>query len=202
MNTRLFPTIFNIVFAVALCAIALPASAGLDIEEGKWRLELNTDFGVHQGSRDRSGDFGFNAVVEYEVPATSRTTLGLRLMPLFLYTQDDTREHDFLSRVFDEQRHEDGGSVYGAGLGLAGRIYQIKDEYRGWYGELAFTTLVHEDTFNGNSSNLNFMTGLGVGYQFKSDWHVQFHYQHISNASLGNRNSGTNTLGLGIGYRF
>lgn len=202
MKVQMIPSFVLSVAALALCTLCTPAGAELDLKEGQWRLELNTDFGIYQGTRDRSGDFGLNGVVEYEVPATSRTTLGLRLMPLFLYTQDDARDRDFLGRVLAGQRHENGDSVYGAGLGLSGRIYQVKDEYRGWYGELAATMLVNENSFNGNSSNLNFLTSFGIGYQFKSDWHAQVHYQHISNASLGSRNSGANTVGLGIGYRF
>ncbi len=193
---------------VGCCAVVLgmlvasaPAHAGLDFEEGMWRLELNSDFGVHQGSKDRSGDFGVIGFVDYEVPATSRATLGLRLMPLFVYTQDEEQDHHRFRDWFHDKDNNDD-TVWGAGLGLVGRIYQVKDEYRGWYGEVGVTALVHDNEFAGNNSNLNFLSTFGVGYQFKSDWHVQAHYQHISNASLGSRNSGANTLGIGIGYRF
>jgi len=191
---------------LALAAAALilggePASAELRLDEGMWRVELNSDFGVHQGSRDRSGDFSVNGIVEYEIPATSRATLGLRLMPLFVYNQDEEKDYRVFRSVFKDEGY-DGDTVWGGGVGVAGRIYQVKDEYRGWYGEASVTALVHSNEFVGNSSNLNFITGLGVGYQFKADWHVQMHYQHISNASLGSDNSGANALGLGIGYRF
>lgn len=199
---RMNRCVFAVGLAMAVFVFCGPASAGLDLDAGMWRLELNNDFGVHQGSRDRSGDYSLNAVVEYEVPATSRTTLGLRLMPLFLYAQDDNRESNLLERWFDDDNYEDGDTVFGAGVGLSARIYQVKDEYRGLFGEVSVTALGHAGEFNGNNSNLNFMTALGVGYQFKSDWHVQVHYQHISNGSLGSRNSGANTLGIGIGYRF
>jgi hypothetical protein len=189
------------IVAIGSFLLAMPAHAGLDLEEGMWRLELNNDFGVHQGSRDRAGDYSLSGSVDYEVPATSRTTLSLRLMPLFLYTQnDDGDERRRLLRRFDNQ--DNGDTVWGAGLGIVGRIYQVKDEYRGWYGEVGATALGHNNEFAGNTSNLNFITTLGVGYQFKSDWHVQLHYQHISNASLGSRNAGANSLGVGIGYRF
>lgn len=183
---------------VVLCG---PASADLDFDQGKWRLELNTDFGVHQGSQDRSGDWSVNGIVEYEVPATSRITLGLRLMPLFVYEQDNNRDNNRFRGIFDDNR-DDGNTVFGGGIGLGTRIYQVKDEYRGWFGEASVTALLHDNEFAANSSNLNFVSTFGVGYQFKSDWHLQVHYQHISNASLGSRNSGANTLGLGIGYRF
>lgn len=171
------------------------------MEEGMWRLELNNDFGVHQGSRDRSGDYSFNGIVEYEVPATPRTTLGLRLMPLFVYTQDDENDHRIFDRIFEDNDDTDD-TVWGGGFGLGGRIYSVKDEYRGWFGEIGVTALLHSNEFNGNNSNINFISAFGVGYQFKSDWHVQVHYQHISNASLGSENSGANSLGLGLGYRF
>lgn len=193
---------FFAIWLVSLCLCSLPANAALDIESGHWRLELNNDFGIHQGSRDRSSDYSANLVVEYEVPVTGRATLGLRLMPLFIYSQDDERDAELLHRWLADDRYEDGGSVFGAGVGIVGRIYQVKDEYRGFFGELAVSALLHENEFNGNNSNLNFLTSIGVGYQFKSDWHIQLHYQHISNASIGSRNAGTNTVGIGVGYRF
>ncbi len=179
------------------------AHGGLQIEDGMWRTELNSDFGVHQGSRNRSGDVSVSGFVDYEVPATPHTTLSLRLMPLFVYTQDGGEdEHRWFRGVFHDDGDDDDDTVWGAGLGVVGRVYQVKDEYRGWYGEAGVTAFLHDNEFVGNNSNLNFLTTFGVGYQFKSDWHIQLHYQHISNASLGSRNSGANSLGLGIGYRF
>lgn len=191
-----------IVAGGALLLYATPASAGLDLSEGMWRLEFNNDFGVHQGSQDRSGDYSVNGIVEYEVPATPRTTLGLRMMPLFVYSQDGDDDYRRFRKVFEDDNDDDGGTVWGGGFGLAGRVYQVKDEYRGWYGEASVSTLLHSNEFNGNNSNINFVTGFGVGYQFKSDWHLQLHYQHISNGSLGTKNSGANSLGIGVGYRF
>lgn len=187
----------------ALAALIVCANAGADLnlKEGRWRLELNQDFGVYQGSRDRSGDYSVNGTVEYEVPAGSRLTLGLRLMPLFAYTQNSDRGNRLFRHAF-KRGGEDGDTVWGGGLGLGIRIYQIKDEYRGWFGEAGVTALAHDNKFIANSSNLNFVNTLGVGYQFQNDWHVQFHYQHISNASLGKRNAGANSLGFGLGYRF
>ncbi len=192
--------VFFAAFGVSvLCA---PVHAGLQLDEGMWRLEINNDFGVYQGSRDRSGDYGLTGFVDYEVPASSRITLGLRLMPLFVYTQDGEDEDYRILRNLFHDRRENNDTVWGAGLGPVGRIYQVKDAYRGWYGEIGVVAFVHGNKFAGNSSNLNFLSTFGVGYQFKSDWHIQAHYQHISNGSLGRRNSGANTLGIGIGYRF
>lgn len=180
---------------------ATSAHAELALDQGKWRLELNTNFGVHQGSRDRSGDFSLIGLVDYEVPANARMTLSLRLMPLFVYTQDGGEDGDWLGDLFHNNDRNDD-TVWGAGVGVVGRIYQKKDVYEGWYGEAGVTAMFHNNEFVGNNSNLNFLTTLGVGYQFKNDWHLQLHYQHISNGSLGSRNSGANTLGIGLGYRF
>lgn len=199
MNSRL---IAAAALAVAgLVCWSAPAGADLNFKDGMWRVEVNNDFGVHQGSRDRSGDYSINGIVEYEIPATSRVTLGLRLMPLFIYNQDEEKDYRVFRRVFDDNGY-DGDTVWGGGFGIGGRIYQVKDEYRGWFAEAGVNALLHANEFNGNNSNLNFISGIGVGYQFKSDWHVQLHYQHISNASLGSENSGANSLGLGLGYRF
>ena len=54
----------------------------------------------------------------------------------------------------------------------------------------------------GNSSNVNFLIGLGLGYKFKSNWHTVLKYEHVSNSSLGERNAGANSLGFGFGYSF
>lgn len=199
MNSRLFGAAVLAAASVVFCSA--PARADLNLKDGMWRVEVNNDFGVHQGSRDRSGDYSINGIVEYEIPATPRATLGLRLMPLFIYNQDEERDHRVFRRIFDDKGY-DGDTVWGGGFGIGGRVYQVKNEYRGWFGEASVTALFHVNEFNGNNSNLNFVSGFGVGYQFKSDWHVQMHYQHISNASLGSENSGANSLGLGIGYRF
>ena len=193
----------GVVVTVAFGIMAVQAHAGLQLDEGMWRLGLNNSGGVYQGSRDRSGDYSLVGFVDYEVPATPRTTLGLRLMPLFIYTQnqDGAKDHRLLRDFFRKTTGEND-TVWGAGLGLVGRVYQVKDEYRGWYGEAGVTPFVHKNRFIANSSNLNFLITLATGYQFKSDWYIQAHYQHISNASLGRRNSGANALGIGIGYRF
>ena len=201
VKLRLGSLVFALVAAFGL--LCTQAHAGLQWKEGMWHLELNNSFGVYQGSRDRSGDYSLTGFVDYEVPASPRTTLGLRLMPLFIYTQDqDTKKGDGFLRDFFRKNNVKNDSVWGAGLGLVGRVYQKQDMYRGWFGEASATPFVHKNRFIANSSNLNFLLTLGVGYQFKSDWYIQAHYQHISNASLGRRNSGANSLGIGIGYRF
>ena len=169
---------------VMLCMVgAMSARGEIKFDEGRWRLELTGASGVHQGSRDRSGDESASLTVEYEFPAARRLTLGLRVTPLFMY---------------DDPDH----TVWGAGAGLTLRVYRVKDEYRGLYCELEESVLVHHHRISGNSSNLNFQTGAGIGYQFRNNWHVVVRYAHISNASLGKRNAGANSIGVGLGFTF
>ena len=174
-----------LVLGIALVAIgmALPAAAGLRFGEGHWRLELSGTAGINLGGESRPGDKKLHLTVEYEFPAAQRLTLGLRLTPLFYYGGAD----------------ED---VFGVGVGLSMRLYQKKESYSGLYGELHIDALGHANHFEANDSNLNFQSGVGVGYQFDSGWHLMLQYEHISNASLYDRNSGTNTIGLALGFRF
>jgi hypothetical protein len=164
--------------------LSTAANGDIRFHEGHWRLELDGALGTHSGSTDRSDDFLLTGTVDYEFPATAHTTLGLRLLPLFIHDQDK----------------ED--TVWGAGFGFTGRLYQKKDDYAGLFGEIEATAVVHSEQFVGNESNLNFMTGFGLGYQFRNKVHLVMKYRHISNAGLGDKNQGINTLGLGIGFSF
>lgn len=184
--------------AVVALVMALPAWGELDFEAGKWRLELSGLSGVHSGSTDRSGDLLVTGTVDYEFPATEHTTLGLRLMPLFLYGQDAP---DDCCWDDDNDNEYDGGTVWGAGVGLTGRLY-VKGDYRGLFFEGQANVVVHDEKVVGNSANVNFLTGVGMGYKFQCDWHVVVKYEHISNADLGDENDGANVLGLGVGYTF
>ena len=153
--------------------------------EGKIRLELTGQGGIPSGKEDRIADRYLSATVEYEVPVMSRGAVGLRLMPIFMYHQ------------------EHGDAVIGAGAGLAARIYQVKNEQRGFFGEAQGNMVWHHHRFNGNGCNLGFLTGLGVGYKFKKiDLHTILKFEHISNAGLDKDNAGVNSFGLGIGYSF
>lgn len=190
---------------VATVAVLLSgnAAAELQFNEGHWRIELSTGLGIHSGSQDRSGDVLVTGTVEYEFPATPRTTLGLRLLPLLFYVQDDANRRDWFNREdWDASRVGDGDTVFGAGAGLSFRIYARKQSYRGLFFEVAGVALGHTDKFNGNDSHFNFLTGGGVGYKFKNDFHAILKYEHISNAGFGSPNRGVNTIGLGFGYSF
>lgn len=184
------PMIFMVLFASG------SAFGELNLKEGMWRLELSGLTGVYSGSTDRGGDFTLTGAVEYEIPAGTRTTLGLRLLPLFLY---DGQEVD---REFWRCERDDADTVWGGGVGVAGRIYTKAEEYRGFFLEGTANALGHDGKIAGNSANLNFLLSIGGGYQWKCGASVAVRYEHISNAGLANDNDGANSVGLALGYRF
>ena len=179
-------------YFVALCLAlvflmaATPATAEILWNEGMWRLELSGGPGTSLGSKDRSGDFLVKGTVEYEIPATPHLSLGLRMIPLFVYEQ--------------KERGED--TVFGAGAGLGARLYSVASEYRGVFAEVNVHALGHKNRFDGNSSNVNFLTGVGLGYKFQQGWHTVLKYEHISNANLGRHNRGADIITLGLGFTF
>ena len=170
---------------VMTLSAALPALGELQCDQGRWRLELSGAMSADSGSESRQGDFTLLGAAEYEVPASSRVTLGLRLLPIFLYEPDG-----------------EGDTVAGAGVGLAARLYEMAEEHRGFFGELTVNALGHNHEIEGNGSNINFLSSIGVGYQFQSDWHVVLRFQHISNAGLDGDNAGANAIALGLGCSF
>lgn len=207
---RLITRIASIALITAIAPAAL-AEGGF--RDGRWRLQLSAQTGVASGGTDRGGDVLGLSTVEYEFPVTGHIAVGLKIHPFFAYAQDDDGFDDlfdggFVGRVkeldFDDWNddRDDGDTVFGAGFGLGTRIYQVREEQRGLFLDLGVSALFHDGEFNGNSSNINFMSGLGVGYQFKFGLSAQVHFDHISNAGLGDENSGTNVLGVGLGFRF
>jgi hypothetical protein len=166
--------------------VAPTSNAGERFKEGNWRLELSSTAGFSSRTRDRRGDVFTNLIVEYEVPLSDRFTLGLRILPAFLYAQGSGGDPSF----------------YGAGFGLAPRVYQHKEDHRGFFAEVQGHVIIHNNKLRGNTGGANFLTGAGVGYKFKNDWHTVFKIEHISNAGLASRNAGANLLGIGFGYTF
>ncbi|NLV44822.1 MAG: acyloxyacyl hydrolase [Candidatus Hydrogenedentes bacterium] len=175
---------FSIFAFVVSISLLFPLTANAGFENGSWRLELSGGPGFTVGGRDREGDYLLKGTVEYEIPTTPHLSLGLRILPLFVYGQDD------------------GDTVYGGGGGVSARLYAVKSEYRGLFAEGSAHIIGHENRIAGNSSNLNFLTGLGVGYKFAKGWHTVLKWEHISNAGLGEANSGADTVTLGFGYTF
>jgi hypothetical protein len=152
--------------------------------EGRWRAEVSGSAGLHQGDEDHGGDALVLSGVEYEIPVMSHGALGLKMTPTFLITQNG------------------GDTVWGAGAGLAVRIYQVKNEQRGPFVEGECQAMGHYPKFDGNSGSFNFLTGAGVGYKFKNDWHITAKFTHLSNAGLAHENAGFNAVNLGAGFTF
>lgn len=177
-----------LIMAVAsVLLMPLATWAGMGSADGWWQFELGGGPGLAVGSaRDRSGDILLTGFVEYELPVQTRTTVGFRFMPLFIYTQDEPETE----------------TVWGGGIGLAARFYPFSTTYRRWYGEVEGHLLGHRHKLEGNSSNIDFLIGAGIGYRFSNNWHGIVKFEHISNAGLGDQNIGANTLSGGIGYSF
>lgn len=190
----------NLIFLLAALLAANSAHA-LEFSEGRWRLELNGGPALKEGGRDRDGDYFVSGTVDYEIPATPHTTLSLRGMPLFVYEQDEV-SYDSLKQILRKHESVHDDTVIGAGLGLAGRVYQKANVYEGFFAELELLALGHSGKIEGDDSNIDFLSGIGVGYQFNSHWEALVRFEHISNGGLGEPNSGVNAVRLGVGYRF
>ena len=154
-----------------------------------WRMDLTAAMGYDSGSHTRQGDYYVTGSVEFGWAVLSRGVLGVRLYPLFLYY---------------EEADSKGNShwIYGAGAGVVGRAYLRKDVRQGWFGELGIAPIWHSRYIERNSSRVNFLSEIGVGYQFRNDWHMTLKWEHLSNANLKRLNSGVNSIALGVGYTF
>ncbi len=150
----------------------------------KIRLELGSSLRVGHDSEDSDGVLIFSNL-DIGKELSPRTTLSLRILPVFGYIQEGNVE-----------------DVVGCGLGGAFRIYFKKNQEKGFYTELQEVVCLHENKFEGNSSNVNFYSAIGLGYQFCRDWDILLRFGHISNADIKKENEGVNLLGLGIGYTF
>lgn len=199
--SRFHTTHYLRTIALLIAALMATQAHAFEFSEGRWRLELSGGPALQEGGRDRDGDYFVSGTVDYEIPATPHTTLSLRGMPLFVYEQDEV-SYDSLKEMLrkHESPHED--TVIGAGFGLAGRVYQKADVYEGFFAELELLALGHAGKIEGDDSNIDFLSGIGVGYQFNSNWEALVRFEHISNAGLATPNSGVNAVRLGVGYRF
>ena len=185
---------YHVALGVALLLGTFPALAGepaLSLKKGDtfWRAEISVTPGTFSGKTGRNGDFYFTGSVEYDWVMRERLILGLRAYPLFWY-----HEHD--------EGNGESENIEGGGIALTLRYYIKKNRFTGWYGEASSGPVVLSDYFEDNSSRVNFLNTLGIGYQFKNDWHITATWQHISNAGLGADNAGVNGFGMAIGYRF
>lgn len=163
-------------------AMAGNAFAEFDFGNGDWRLQVSGLYNFEEADSDPA-DYFVTGSVEYEFPAYPHGKLGLRLYPLFYYPS----AHD----------------VWGAGFGLSTRIYQHHKTFDGLFGEFEASTLWLSDYIECNSSRVNFLCGAGLGYKFpNSGWDISVKYAHISNCGLGDKNTGSNGIGLALGYSF
>ncbi len=177
---------FMVFMFVFMLFFIFDADAEIQWRQGFWRLEISGGPGLDNGKNNRSDDLLLKGTLEYEIPATPHFSLGLRAIPSFLYEQDGQKED----------------TVWGIGAGLGGRLYTKAGEYRGLFAEANAHVLGHKNRFGGNGSNVNFLTGLGIGYKCAGGWHTVVKWEHISNANLSDDNSGVNAITLGFGYTF
>jgi len=190
--------IFSLLISSSITPLPLVAEDKGYFNQGWWRVEAGIAAGTYSGLVSRSGDLMGTGIIEYEGPLTRRATLSLRLMPLFIYDEEsNTTEHEDGTSV-----RIGGNTLFGGGFGLAARIYSIPEEHRGFFAETGGSALFHSNRLEGNGSNINFLTGVGLGYKLINRWHAVFKYEHISNAGFSERNQSANVTGIGIGYSF
>ncbi|HOK08266.1 MAG TPA: acyloxyacyl hydrolase [Candidatus Hydrogenedens sp.] len=178
--------ILIVLFLVGISITSTTSSEEIKEEQPKnLRIRLGFENMFHAGeASDKADEIFFNPTIDIEKKVSPRTALSLRCIPAFFYIQDKNIEE-----------------VFGAGVGGTIRIY-IKKEERGFFSEIHEVILFHKNKFEGNSSNINFYSSLGIGYQFNKEWDILFQLGHISNADLKENNKGTDLMGIGIGYTF
>lgn len=150
----------------------------------KLRLELGSSMRIGHSSDETDGVL-LSSIFDVGKELSPRTTLSLRLMPFFAYIQENNVE-----------------DVAGLGVGGAFRFFFTKNQEKGFFTEIHEIVCLHEHKFEGNSSNLNFFSGIGLGYKFCPNWDMILRFGHISNANLKDDNDETNILGINVGYTF
>jgi hypothetical protein len=160
-----------------------------DFSKGRWRVEFTTTTSAIDNQwPQREKDYFFLGSIDYEWPIHSNTTFALRGSPVFL---------------FNRHRNDNYGSshIYGAAFGPALRLYEKKD-LTGLFAEIGTSALWQSDYLPGNGSKFNFISDVGIGYEFKNRVSVSVKYFHISNAGLEELNAGFDALGVSLAYTF
>ena len=180
-------TVSGLCIGVLALALAPAAFAGgVNWADGQWRVEGGVVAAFDDAGADRSNDVYAKLSFEYEASTDYRVTMGVRLYPMFLYLQDEPRE-----------------TIYGAGGGLVFRLYQREQTRDGFYVEAGSSLLVHANRFEGNGSNVNFLSEAGIGYKVPHrPMHVALKVEHISNAGLKSDNAGVNGVSLSLRLTF
>ncbi len=153
-------------------------------EDGRLRIEGQAWAGTRSGRRSRSDDVAVAGIIEKEFALGTKLAVGVRAIPLFYYDEHRTDEE-----------------IWGAGGGVSIRYYTSESQ-DGWFIEYSESLIAHSDKFRGNSGSLNFMSEVGVGYEFDNNWHIAAKWRHLSNAGIADKNSGINGVGIGIGFSF
>lgn len=138
---------------------------------------------------DREEDYFLLASAEYEWPIQEQMTLAARGYPLFFYNL----------RGSEKDEKED---ILGVGMGVALRFYPDGIKSKGPYGEIGSAVLWHDNHMPDNGSSVNFLSDLGVGYDFGNSWAATLKIFHLSNAGLDDENSGFDGLAFGISKTF
>jgi hypothetical protein len=172
--------IFACLVALFVCDTA--QARPIEVDAGHWRLELQGVDVIDPSGSD--GDFYVSGSVEYEMPtALDHLNFGLRAYPLFVYGGDD--------------------NTYAVAAGFTLRCYQHAVTRDGFYAEIGSGPIWLSRELEGNSSRVNFLSELGLGYKFPDKpWSLSLKYQHISNAGLSDNNKGVNAISFGVGYTF
>lgn len=166
----------RIMIAWAVLFICATAGAG-GFKDGRWRLDISA-----MAALDSDAGALLLGDLEYEFPAYPHGKIGLRVIPAFIGFDDNT--------------------IYGAGVGIATRVYANKQALDGLFGEIAISSILQSECFCRNSSRANFLSEAGIGYKFSNDWHATLKIQHLSNAGLSDDNGGLDSLGISVGYTF
>jgi hypothetical protein len=184
--------ILSIFLSITLTSKAFCGDYNLfeDFKQGNWRFESLGGSGLSSGDEgDRKGDYYFAGSLEYEWPIfKSRIKVGLRLYPALIYYQDRN----------DKGKND---TVFAGAFGPVMRQYQYIN-HKGFYWELGISQVWNSRLFRRNASHWNFLSEIGVGYKFDSDWHIALKFQHISNAQTRSPNEGVNALALCLGFSF
>lgn len=186
---RRFAVPLAIALFTGLCVLSPEADAGgLSMKDGRWRIEIQGMVGTNIGKGDHSDDVYSVLEIEYEMPFAQRWAFGIKAIPAF---------------VMDQNSPQDGDStIFGAGLGAGFRVYQHKESRHGLFFEAGTVVLLHNPKFEDNGGSVNFFNEFGLGYKWRSDWHVTAKWEHISNASTHDENAGVNAWGVAIGRTF
>ncbi|MBN4046714.1 acyloxyacyl hydrolase [bacterium AH-315-P07] len=207
LNTLFIITLVSVLACSNYAQAGKVGDSWRQIKEAKWkdgrtRLELQGWASTRSGRRSRTGDLGFAGTIEREFIVGSKTTVGLRAIPLF-YMEE--RDHDYFDDFDGDGIYEHatikGNSVYAVGVGVSIRHY-FRDLQDGFFFEFYESFFAQSDNFQGNTGSFNFMSELGLGYEFDNNIHVAVKWRHMSNGGIADKNAGINSVGIGVGFSF